>query len=155
MKLGIDSLCIKDMAGLLAPYEAFELITSLKKEVNVPIQLHSHYTSGMASMTYLKAIEAGIDIIDTAMSPFALGTSQPPTETIVSVLKNTPCDTGLDMELLSSIADHFREVRAHYKIDSVITMVDSTILNYQLPGHVIKSYQSVKAAEFFDKLSES
>jgi oxaloacetate decarboxylase alpha subunit len=140
--LGIDSLCIKDMAGLLSPYDAYELVTRLKKEINVPIQLHSHYTSGMASMTYLKAIEAGVDVIDTAMSPFALGTSQPPTETMVAVLKNTLYDTNLDMGLLSEIADHFKEVRTHYKIDSIITMVDTMVLNYQIPGGMLSNLTS-------------
>jgi oxaloacetate decarboxylase alpha subunit len=140
--LGIDSLCIKDMAGLLSPYDAYELVTRLKKEIDVPIQLHSHYTSGMASMTYLKAIEAGVDVIDTAMSPFALGTSQPPTETMVAVLKNTLYDTNLDMGLLSEIADHFKEVRTHYKIDSIITMVDTMVLNYQIPGGMLSNLTS-------------
>jgi oxaloacetate decarboxylase alpha subunit len=153
--MGIDSLCIKDMAGLLSPYDAYELVTKLKQEINIPIQLHSHYTSGMASMTYLKAIEAGVDVIDTAMSPFALGTSQPPTETMVAVLKNTPYDTKLDMELLSDIAEHFREVRTHYKIDSVITMVDTMVLNYQIPGGMLSNLTSqLKQQNALNKLPE-
>ncbi|WP_422448916.1 oxaloacetate decarboxylase subunit alpha [Thermoanaerobacterium sp. DL9XJH110] len=153
--MGIDSLCIKDMAGLLSPYDAYELVTKLKQEINIPIQLHSHYTSGMASMTYLKAIEAGVDVIDTAMSPFALGTSQPPTETMVAVLKNTPYDTELDMELLSDIAEHFREVRTHYKIDSVITMVDTMVLNYQIPGGMLSNLTSqLKQQNALNKLPD-
>lgn len=153
--LGIDSLCVKDMAGLLSPYDAYELISRLKKELKVPVQLHSHYTSGMASMTYLKAIEAGVDVIDTALSPFALGTSQPPTETMVAILKNTPYDTGLDLDLLSDIADHFKEVRSHYSIDSVITMVDTRVLKYQIPGGMFSNLTSqLKQQNALHKLPE-
>lgn len=155
VEMGIDSLCIKDMAGLLAPYDAYELVSRLKKEINVPIQLHSHYTSGMASMTYLKAIEAGVDVVDTALSPFALGTSQPPTETMVAVLKNTPYDTGLDLELISSISDHFKQVRNNYNIDSVITMVDTMVLNYQIPGGMLSNLTSqLKQQNALEKLPE-
>ncbi len=154
-KMDVDSICIKDMAGLLAPYDAYELISRLKKEVNVPIQLHSHYTSGMASMTYLKAIEAGVDVIDTALSPFALGTSQPPTETMVAVLRNTPYDTKLDLEFISSISDYFKEIRSHYKIDSIITMVDTMVLNYQIPGGMLSNLTSqLKEQNALDKLPE-
>lgn len=154
-KLGIDSLCIKDMAGLLTPYNAYELVSKLKKQIKVPIQLHSHYTTGMASMTYLKAIEAGVDVIDTAMSPFALGTSQPPTETMVAVLKDTPYDTKLDFELLSEIADYFKEVRANYDIDSVITMVNTMILKYQIPGGMLSNLTSqLKQQNALDKLPD-
>jgi len=155
VEMGIDSLCIKDMAGLLSPYDAYELVSRLKKEINVPIQLHSHYTSGMASMTYLKAIEAGVDVVDTALSPFALGTSQPPTETMVAVLKNTPYDTGLDLQLISSISEHFKQVRNNYKIDSVITMVDTMVLNYQIPGGMLSNLTSqLKQQNALDKLPE-
>lgn len=154
-EMGIDSLCIKDMAGLLSPYDAYELVSRLKKEIKVPIQLHSHYTSGMASMTYLKAIEAGVDVVDTALSPFALGTSQPPTETMIAVLKNTPYDTGLDLELISSISEHFKQVRNNYKIDSVITMVDAMVLNYQIPGGMLSNLTSqLKQQNALDKLPE-
>jgi oxaloacetate decarboxylase alpha subunit len=154
-EMGIDSLCIKDMAGLLAPYDAYELISRLKKEIKVPIQLHSHYTSGMASMTYLKAIEAGVDVIDTALSPFALGTSQPPTETMVAVLKNTPYDTNLNLEQISNISDHFKQVRGNYKIDSIITMVDTMVLNYQLPGGMLSNLTSqLRQQNALDKIPE-
>ncbi|NLU09556.1 MAG: oxaloacetate decarboxylase subunit alpha [Tepidanaerobacter acetatoxydans] len=154
-EMGIDSLCIKDMAGLLAPYDAYELISRLKKEIKVPIQLHSHYTSGMASMTYLKAIEAGVDVVDTALSPFALGTSQPPTETMVAVLRNTPYDTELDLEFISSISDYFKQVRGNYKIDSIITMVDTMVLNYQIPGGMLSNLTSqLKQQNALDKLPE-
>ncbi len=101
--MGANSICIKDMAGLLLPYAATELVTALKEAVDIPIQLHSHYTSGVASMTYLKAVEAGVDVIDTAMSPFALGTSQPATEVMVETFKGTPYDTGFDQNLLAEI----------------------------------------------------
>ena len=99
------------MAGLLVPYTATELVTALKKAVKIPIDIHTHYTSGVASMTYMKAVEAGCDIIDTAMSPFALGTSQPATEVMVETFKGTPYDTGLDQKLLAEIADYFRPIR--------------------------------------------
>ena len=110
-EMGADSICIKDMAGLLVPYKATELVTALKEATDLPIQLHTHYTSGVASMTYLKAVEAGVDIIDTAMSPFAMGTSQPATEVMVETFKGTPYDTGLDQNKLAEIADYFRPMR--------------------------------------------
>ncbi|MCR4430603.1 MAG: oxaloacetate decarboxylase subunit alpha [Tepidanaerobacteraceae bacterium] len=155
VEMGIDSLCIKDMAGLLSPYDAYELISRLKQEITIPIQLHSHYTSGMASMTYLKAIEAGVDAIDTALSPFALGTSQPPTETMVAVLKNTPYDTNLDLGLISEITEHFKQVRTHYKIESIITMVDTMVLNYQIPGGMLSNLASqLQQQNALDKLPE-
>lgn len=109
--MGAKSLCLKDMAGLLTPYKATELVESLKDSVDIPIDLHTHYTSGVASMTYLKAVEAGCDIIDTAISPFALGTSQPATEVMVETFKGTPYDTGLDQNLLAEIAEYFRPIR--------------------------------------------
>ena len=110
-EMGADSICIKDMAGLLLPYKATELVGALKDAVSIPIDLHTHYTSGVASMTYLKAVEAGVDIIDTAMSPFALGTSQPATEVMVEAFKGTEFDTGLDQTKLAEIADYFRPMR--------------------------------------------
>ncbi|MBQ2031162.1 MAG: pyruvate carboxylase subunit B, partial [Lachnospiraceae bacterium] len=110
-EMGADSICIKDMAGLLVPYKATELVSALKAGSSLPIQLHTHYTSGVASMTYLKAVEAGCDIIDCAMSPLALGTSQPATEVMVETFKGTPYDTGFDQNLLAEIADYFRPYR--------------------------------------------
>ena len=109
--MGASSICVKDMAGLLVPYKTTELVGALKDAVNIPIEMHTHYTSGVASMTYMKAVEAGADIIDTAMSPFALGTSQPATEVMVETFKGTPYDTGLDQSLLAEIADYFRPIR--------------------------------------------
>ena len=112
--MGANSICVKDMAGLLCPYQATELVTALKEAVEIPIEMHTHYTSGVASMTYLKSVEAGADIIDTAMSPFALGTSQPATEVMVETFKGTPYDTGLDQNLLAEIADYFRPIRTKH-----------------------------------------
>lgn len=138
-KLDCDSICIKDMAGMLAPQPAYELITALKKEVGLQIHLHSHSTSGMVMMTYLRSCEAGVDIIDTAFSPLAWGTSQPPVESVVAALKGTPYDPGLDLELLSEIADYFREIREKYYdqlklIDPKAERVDASIIVHQIPG---------------------
>ncbi|ADD02398.1 Conserved carboxylase region [Thermoanaerobacter italicus Ab9] len=158
VELGVDSICIKDMSGILTPYIAYELVKSLKETVNVPIQLHTHYTSGMAAMTYLKAIEAGVDIIDTAISPLALGTSQPATETIVAVLKGTPYDTGLDMDLLSEIASYFKKVKQNYskEIDlSMVMGVDTDVLIYQVPGGMLSNLISqLKQQNALDKYPE-
>jgi pyruvate carboxylase subunit B len=113
--MGANSLCIKDMAGLLAPYDAFDLIKSLKQKIKIPIQLHTHYTSGMGSMTYLKAIEAGVDIIDTALAPFALRSSQPALEPIVVALEGTPRDSGLDLPQVSGLHGYHQNVRDRYR----------------------------------------
>ena len=113
-EMGADSLCIKDMAGLLVPYEATRLVSALREGTDLPIQIHTHYTSGCAAMTYLKSIEAGADIIDTAISPFAMGTSQPATEVMVETFRGTEYDTGLDLNLLSEIADYFRPIQEKY-----------------------------------------
>ena len=157
-ELGVDSICIKDMSGILTPYVAYELVKSLKDTVNIPIQLHSHYTSGMAAMTYLKAIEAGVDIIDTAISPLALGTSQPATETMVAALKGTQYDTGLDMELLSEIASYFKEVKQNHnkEIDlSMVMGVDTDVLIYQVPGGMLSNLISqLKQQNALDKYPE-
>ncbi len=113
-EIGTDTICIKDMAGLLSPYVAYELVSRLKAECRAPIQLHTHYTSGMAMATVLKAIEAGVDIVDTAISSLAMVTSQPPTETLVRILQESPRDTGLDLNLLAEISSYFAEVRKKY-----------------------------------------
>ena len=143
---GADSICIKDMAGLLIPYEAEKLVTELKKEVKIPIQLHTHYTSGVASMTYLKAIEAGVDVVDCAISPMALGTSQPATETIVKTLEGTGFDTGLDLALLSDIADYFKPLREKYLdsglMNTKVLGVDINTLKYQVPGGMLSNLVS-------------
>jgi oxaloacetate decarboxylase alpha subunit len=143
VELGVDSICIKDMAGLLTPYTAYELVTELKKAVDVPIQLHCHYTSGMASMTYLKAIEAGVDVVDTASSPLALGTSQPPAESLVATLAGTERDTGLNLELLSEIAAYWRDVKKKYdQFAAISSGVDTNVLSYQIPGGMISNLAS-------------
>jgi len=138
-RLDCDSICIKDMAGMLAPQPAYELITALKKEVGLPVHLHSHSTSGMVMITYFRACEAGVDMLDTAFSPLAWGTSQPPVESVVAALKGTPYDTGLDLELLNEIADYFRELREKYYdhlklIDPKAEHIDTSIIVHQIPG---------------------
>ncbi|MDR2042780.1 MAG: oxaloacetate decarboxylase subunit alpha [Clostridium sp.] len=145
-EMGADSLCIKDMAGLLLPYAATELISEMRKVTKLPIQLHTHYTSGVASMTYLKAIEAGADIIDTAISPFALGTSQPATEVMVETFKGTPYDTGYDQALLAQIADYFRPYRDECLksglLNPKVMGVDIKTLLYQVPGGMLSNMVS-------------
>lgn len=144
--LGAKSLCIKDMAGLLTPYEATELVTALKDSVDIPIDLHTHYTSGVAAMTYMKAVEAGCDIIDTAMSPFALGTSQPATEVMVETFRGTPYDTGLDQNLLAEIAEYFRPMREEALqsglMNTKVLGVNIKTLMYQVPGGMLSNLVS-------------
>jgi len=138
--LGTDTLCIKDMAGLLAPLDAYHLIRRIKAAVKVPIHLHSHYTSGMASMTSLMAILGGLDMLDTSISPLAGGTSHPPTETMVASLRNTPYDTGLDLASFLPITEHFRSVRRKYRqFESEFTGVDAEILTSQIPGGMLSN----------------
>lgn len=144
--MGADSICFKDMAGLLVPYQATELISTLKETVHIPIQLHTHYTSGVASMTYLKAVEAGVDVIDTAMSPFAMGTSQPATEVMVETFKGTPYDSGLDQNLLAEIADYFRPIQeealATGLLNPKVMGVNIKTLLYQVPGGMLSNMVS-------------
>jgi oxaloacetate decarboxylase alpha subunit len=143
VNLGIDSLCIKDMAGLLSPGAAFSLVTAIKKEFgSLPLQIHSHFTSGMADMAYLKALEAGADIIDTALSPLALGSSQPATESMVAALRDTQYDTGLDLNLLTKIAEHFNKIKAGYETGVASYQVDTNVLLYQIPGGMISNFRS-------------
>jgi pyruvate carboxylase subunit B len=142
-----DSICIKDMAGMLAPEPAYQLITALKKEICLPVHLHSHSTSGMVMMTYYRACEAGVDILDTAFSPLAWGTSQPPVESVVAALKGTPYDTCLDLELLSEIGQYFRELREKYYdpiklIDPKAERVDASIIVHQIPGGMFSNLLS-------------
>ena len=144
--MGADSICIKDMAGLLKPYEAYDLVTALKKNTKLPIQLHTHYTAGVASMTILKAVEAGVDIVDTAISPLALGTSQPPTEPIVASLAGTEYDTGLDLAKLDEVSKHFEPLRDRYikegLLDTKVLKVDVNALLYQVPGGMLSNLVS-------------
>jgi len=140
-EMGADSLCLKDMAGILAPKDAYEIVKRWKDETGLPIQLHSHYTSGMASMMYLMAIEAGADVVDCAISSMSLSTSQPPDESIVAALQGTKYDTGLDLGLLSEIADYFREVRKKYaEFDKASPVPDVNVLRYQIPGGMISNF---------------
>ncbi len=144
--MGADSLCIKDMAGLLVPYKATELVQALKEGTSLPIELHTHYTSGVGGMTYLKAVEAGCDIIDTAMSPLAMGTSQPATEVMVETFKGTAHDTGLDQNLLAEIADYFRpyqeECLANGLLNPKVMGVNVKTLLYQVPGGMLSNLVS-------------
>ena len=142
-EMGADSICIKDMSGLLTPYEAYDLVKALKESTKLPIDIHTHYTSGVASMTLLKAIEAGADIIDTAISPLALGTSQPATEVMVQTLKGTPYDTGLNIEKLSEIAKYFTKIREKYIANGLLSPkllgVNINTLRYQVPGGMLSN----------------
>lgn len=157
--MGADSICIKDMAGLMLPYAAYDLVKALKENVKVPIQIHTHYTSGVASMTYLKAIEAGCDVVDCAISPLALGTSQPPTESVVATLKGTEYDTGLDINKLNEIAEYFKPLREEYLnsglLDAKVLGVDINTLIYQVPGGMLSNLVSqLKQSNALDKFEE-
>lgn len=156
---GADSICIKDMAALLTPYETESLVKAVKNVVKIPIQLHTHYTSGLASMCLLKGIEAGADIIDTAMSPLALGTSLAPTESMVAALQGTKYDTGLDLVLLNQIRDYFMTLRQKYiengLINQKVLATNTNALIYQVPGGMLSNLLSqLKEAGKEDKLDE-
>ena len=162
-EMGADSICIKDMAGLLLPYKATELVKALKSGTKLPIQLHTHYTSGVASMTYLKAVEAGCDIIDKAISPFSMGTSQPATEVMVETFKGTEFDTGLDQTELAKIADYFRPMREEAiesgLLNPKVLGVNIKTLLYQVPGGMLSNLVSqLKEANaedrYYDVLEE-
>ena len=157
--MGSNSICIKDMAGLLKPYDAYELVKAMKESVKIPIELHTHYTSGVGSMTYLKAIEAGVDIVDTAMSPFAQGTSQPATEPLVATLQGTEYDTGLDLDKLAEITDYFSKLREEALesglLNPKVLKVDINTLKYQVPGGMLSNLVSqLKQAGKEDKYDE-
>lgn len=140
--VGADSLCIKDMSGLLKPYEGYDLVKALKKAVDIPIEIHSHATTGMSVATLVKCAEAGADILDTVISSLAMGTSHSPTETMVEIFKGTPYDTGLDINLLLEIAAYFREVRKHYKkFESSFLGADTRILVSQVPGGMLSNLE--------------
>ncbi len=158
-EMGADSICIKDMAGLLVPYRAQELVTALKESTSLPIQLHTHYTSGVASMTYMKAVEAGCDVIDTAMSPFALGTSQPATEVMCETFRGTEYDPGFDQKLLAGIADYFRPIQEDALksglLNPKVLGVNIKTLMYQVPGGMLSNLVSqLKDAHAEDKYYE-
>ena len=159
-EMGANSICIKDMSGLLKPYDAYDLVKTLKESVKIPIQLHTHYTAGLASMTVLKAVEAGVDVIDTAISPMALGTSQPPTEPIVATLAGTPYDTGLDLQKLDKITKYFTPLREKYlksgQMDPKVLKVDVNALLYQVPGGMLSNLLSqLKQMNALDRFEEA
>ena len=157
--MGADSICIKDMAGLLVPYKATELVSAIKGAIDIRLQLHTHYTSGVAAMTYMKAVEAGCDIIDTAMSPFAMGTSQPATEVMAETFRGTDYDPDFDQNLLSEIADYFRPMRDQSLesglLNPKVMGVDIKTLLYQVPGGMLSNLVSqLKEAKAEDKYYE-
>jgi oxaloacetate decarboxylase (Na+ extruding) subunit alpha len=157
--MGADSLCIKDMAGLLLPYAAYDLVKAIRENIKIPIALHTHYTSGIASMTFIKAVEAGVNSIDCAISPMSMGTSQPPTEAMVATLQGTPYDTGLDLPKLREIADYFRPLREQYLksglLDPKVMGVDVNALIYQVPGGMLSNLVSqLKQSNASDKYEE-
>ena len=154
--MGADSICIKDMAGLLSPAAATSLVKAIRKKVDLPIQIHSHYTSGMAAMTYLAALEAGANVVDCAISPFAMGTSQPATETMVAALAGGPLDTGLSLDKLLPIAKHYERLREKYKdIIMGVSGVNVNILLYQIPGGMYSNLQSqLKEGGCLNKFNE-
>ena len=158
-EMGANSICIKDMAGLLKPYDAYDLVKAIKETVSIPVQLHTHYTSGLASMTLLKAIEAGVDVVDTAMSPMAMGTSQPPTESLVATLQGTEYDTGIKLADLDKITKYFTPLREKYLAEGLLNpkalKVDVNALIYQVPGGMLSNLMSqLKQAGKEDKLTE-
>jgi len=142
VQMGADSICIKDMAGLLRPYEAYDLVKALKAEINLPINLHTHFTSGMGDMTYMKAIEAGVDIVDTALSPFSCSTSQPCTESLVAALQGSAYDTGINLPLLHDLADYFKGVKKDLVEDFNLNTnipIDPKVLTFQIPGGMLSN----------------
>jgi oxaloacetate decarboxylase alpha subunit len=158
-QMGADSICIKDMSGILAPYIAYDLVTALKKTVDLPIQVHTHDTCGLGSMTYIKAIEAGADVVDTAISPMALGTSQPAAEPLVAALQGTDYDTGMDLVHLDEIAEYFRPLREKYfnmgLIDLKVMSVDTRTLINQIPGGMLSNFISqLKEQKKMEKMDE-
>lgn len=158
-EMGADSFCIKDMAGLLDPYGTYDMVKELKSKLKIPVELHTHATSGLGSMTYMKAAEAGVDIIDTAISPFAEGTSQPPTEPLVAAFRGTARDTGLDLAKLDKVTEHFRPIREKYiasgLLDPKLMGVDINTLLYQVPGGMLSNLVSqLKESNAMDKFEE-
>jgi pyruvate carboxylase subunit B len=157
-QLGCDSICIKDMAGLITPQNAYDLIKAIKKEVNLPVNLHTHCTSGMAQMSYFHACQAGVDILDTAMSPLSGGSSQPSTESLVASLQGTAYDTGLDLELLTDIKRYFEKIMEIYApvFNAISARVDTNVLVYQVPGGMLSNLVSQlieqKALDKYDEV---
>ena len=157
--MGADSIAIKDMSGILLPNVAYKLVSELKSILNIPLELHTHSTAGMAGMSVLKAIEAGVDIIDTAISPFGGGTSQPPTESIVRALQGTEYDTGLNLELLKEVEEYFKPIRKKYIDNGILNPkaleIEPNIVEYQLPGGMLSNLLSqLKAQNAQDKYED-
>ena len=161
--MGADTICIKDMANLLLPYDAYSLVKAMKEKIKVPIHLHTHNTTGTGDMTYLMAIQAGVDIVDTALSPMANGTAQPATEALVATLRGTEYDTGIDLSQLSGVASHFRNIankmKAEGTLDPKVLNVDPNTLLYQVPGgmlsNLISQLKQAKAEDkYYDVLAE-
>ncbi len=155
--LGCESICIKDMAGVITPPDAVALVRALKRATDLPIVLHSHCTSGIAPMAYHAAIEAGVDRVDCAISPFGGGTAQPPTESIVYAIRGTEHDAGLDLKALSEVTAYFKEVRARYEslVDPISERVDTRVLEYQIPGGMLSNLISqLKGQKKLDRLEE-
>lgn len=156
---GADSICIKDMAGLLLPYRAYDLVKAIKETVDIPVQLHTHATSGTANMVYIKAVEAGVDIIDTAISPLSMGTAQPATEPLIMTFQGTEYDTGLDINKVNEIADYFRPIRDKYiengLLNPKVMGVNIKTLLYQVPGGMLSNLvNQLKQAGKEDKFEE-
>ena len=159
-RMGVGSICIKDMAGILSPKSAYDLVSAIKDAVDLPLVLHTHCTTGLAFMTYLKAIEAGADVIDTAISPFSGGTSQPATETMNYALRELGYDTGLNEDVLYAMADYFKPIRAEYLADGTLNPIsmatDTQCLNYQIPGGMLSNLLSqLKMMNALDKFDEA
>src|SRR3990170_1205367 len=155
VEMGSDSICLKDMAGLLHPYDAYHIIRNIKEVVNVPVQLHCHCTSGMAEMSYVKAVEAGLDVMDCALSTLSQGTSQPPTESLVATFEGTQHDPKLDLEQLTHLADYFAEVRKKYAAFEGNVRLDAGVLLHQVPGGMISNLVSqLREQGAIDKLKD-
>ena len=159
-RMGVGSICIKDMAGILTPKAAYDLVSAIKDAVDLPLVVHTHSTTGLAFMTYLKAVEAGADVIDTAISPFSGGTSQPATETLNYSLRELGYDTGLDEAVLYQMADYFKPIRAEYLADGTLNPIsmatDTQCLNYQIPGGMLSNLLSqLKMMNALDKFDEA
>ncbi|KUG24300.1 pyruvate carboxyl transferase subunit b [hydrocarbon metagenome] len=157
-QMGSDAICIKDMSGILSPFDAYDLVSAVKKEIKVPLHLHSHYTSGMASMTYLKAIEAGIDVVDTCLAPFALRTSMPAIEPIVAALRGTARETGIDLHKLLELGEHLESIAPKYSSHLAthkLSIIDNGVLAHQVPGGMISNLTGqLKEMNALDKLGE-
>lgn len=161
VQMGADSICIKDMSGLLSPYGAEKLVKTLKSELHVPLELHTHFTSGMGDMTYLKAIEAGVDIIDTALSPLSCRTSQPCTESMIATLKESPRDTGIELDKVYALADYFKGVKKRvaeeFNLNTNID-IDPKVLTFQIPGgmlsNLMNQMKEMGIADKYDQMLE-